>query len=199
MQSFRVKKRQIDNDRQVGKVIILDISGKLRGCASSGLLRDAIAQPLEERHHQILLNLAKVSEIDSSCSEVLIEINVGLKKKGGQLKIVHLSQKLTDLMLLTKLLTIFDVYEDESQAIASFGPPSLDVASWPETYHALHPPSWGSLGMSVTFRAELMQHRSRPERSFNVKELLPNGYVTLYGIQGAFLETTFEPVRYAMQ
>jgi anti-sigma B factor antagonist len=198
MYNFSVK------ERQVGNVTVLDIQGKLRGCGSGGILRDAINHLPEEGHKRILLNLARVFDIDSSCLGVLISSQIDLTRKGGQLKIVHLSQNLQALMTLTKLLTVFDVYKDESEAIDSFDPPRLDLLEYRNTLqaspdHALHPSAWGVLGMSVTFRAELMPSRSHLSRTFSVKELLPSRRVTLNGIKGEFVEKTFEPVQYAVQ
>lgn len=123
MNNFNVKERHVGNVHQVGDVTVLDIHGKLKGCGASGTLRDAINHPLEEGNNQILLNLAKVSDIDSSCLSVLVSSHLDVSKKGGQLKIVHLSRQLQELMAVTKLLTSFDVYEDESEAIDSFEPP----------------------------------------------------------------------------
>jgi anti-sigma B factor antagonist len=185
-------------------VAILDIHGKLKGCGGSGALRGAILCSQEDGHKLILLNLADVSDIDSNCLGVLVASHFDVTRKGGQLKIVHLSQNLRELMSLTKLLTVFDVYEYESDAIDSFVPPPLDLVEYrntplSETYPALHPSIWGELGMGVTFRAELMQGRSYLERCFSVKELLPGGRVTLNGIHGEFLEATFEPVQYAVK
>jgi anti-sigma B factor antagonist len=198
MYNFSVK------ERQVGDVTVLDIQGKLRGCGSGGILRDAINHLPEEGHKRILLNLARVFDIDSSCLGVLISSQIHLTKKGGQLKIVHLSQNLQALMTLTKLLTVFDVYKDESDAIDSFEPPPLDLLEYRNTLvgepnHALHPPAWGALGMNLTFRAEVMPSDSHLARTFRVKELLPSGRVTLNGIYGEFVEKTFEPVQYGVQ
>jgi anti-sigma B factor antagonist len=188
-------------ERRIGGVTVLDIRGKLRGCGGGATLRNAINRPLEEGHDLILLNLANVSDIDSSCMSVLVSSHFDLNKKGGELKIVSLSRNLRELMTLTKLLTVFDVYEDESEALKSFRSPPHDPAgppaSPPKTYHAPLPACWGALGMILTFRAELMQGRSRLLRTFSVRELLPSGRVTLNGISGEFAEATFEHVRYA--
>ena len=198
MYNFSVKERQVENGT------VLDIHGKLRGCGGSGTLRDAINHPLEEGHNQILLNLAKVSDIDSSCLGILVASHFDVTKKGGQLKIVHLSENLQELMTLTKLLTVFDVYDNEAEALESFKSPPVDLEEYrntllSKTSHASYPSAWGALGMGVRFRAELMLGRSRLERSFSVKELLSSGRVTLNGIHGEFVEAMFEPVQYAVQ
>ena len=112
MNNFSVKERQVEN------VTVLEIHGRLAGCGGSGTLRDAINHPLEAGRNQILLNLAKVPDIDSSCLGVLLSL-FDVNEKGGQVKIVHLSQHLA-LFSTTKLLTVFDVYEDESVALKSF-------------------------------------------------------------------------------
>lgn len=119
MNNFSVK------ERQVGNVTVLEIHGKLAGCGGSGTLRDAINYPLGEGHNQILLNLAKVPDIDSSCLGVLMSSVFDVNKKGGQLKIVHLSRHLA-LISATKLLRVFDVYDDESVALESFKSPPLE-------------------------------------------------------------------------
>jgi len=187
-------------ERQVGDVIVLDIYGKLKGCGGRGTLRDAITHPLEKGHNQILLNLAHVSDIDSSCLGELVSSHLYLMNKGGKMKMVHLSQKIRELMIITKLLTTFNVYDDEADALNTPMNNTLDPVRQAPIFRPgdLNPLSWGALGMSVTFRAELMQNRSRFQRTFSVKELLPSGLVTLNGINGQYMEETFEPVQYAV-
>lgn len=194
MNNFSVK------ERQVGNVTVLDIQGKLKGCGGAGMLRDAIKRPLGEGRDRILLNLAKVSDIDSSCLGELIASHSELNKKGGQLKIAHLSRNLREMMMFTKLSTVFNIHGDEAEALKSFNtPPPAEYRQTPEPggHHASRPPAWGAPGTGVTFRAELMQNRSRLLRSFSVKELLPGGRVTLNGIHGEFDRESFEPARHA--
>ena len=64
-------------------------------------------------------------------------------------------------------------------------------------YYETRPREWGESGMSVTFRAEVMPGRSHLERTFSVKKLLPSGRVMLNGLQGQYVEWTFEPVQYS--
>jgi anti-sigma B factor antagonist len=184
-------------ERQAGNVTVLDIRGKLKGCGNAGMLRDAIKRPLDEGRNQILLNLEKVSDIDSSCLGELIASHAELKGKGGQLKIAHLSRNLWEMMMLTSLSTVFDIYRDEAAALKRFeGPPpglaEYRQATAPAAGRATAPPVWGAPGTGVTFRAELMQNRSCMLRTFTVKALLPSGRVTLKGIDGEFAEASFE-------
>jgi anti-sigma B factor antagonist len=83
-------------------------------------LRTAIRRLLEEGKKRILLNLSGVGYIDSSGIGELVSSYTAINKEGGQLKLLNLTQKLQDLLTITKLLTVFDVYESEADALNSF-------------------------------------------------------------------------------
>ncbi len=108
------------SERQVGDITILDMDGKITIGEGSVALRTAIRRLLEEGKKKILLNLAKVNYIDSSGIGELVSSYTAINKEGGQLKLLNLTQKLEDLLTITKLLTVFDVYESEDEALASF-------------------------------------------------------------------------------
>ena len=108
------------NERQAGDVTVLDMSGKITIGEGSVALRTAIRRVLEEGKKRILLNLAGVSYIDSSGIGELVSSYTAINKEGGQLKLLNLTQKLRDLLTITKLLTVFDVYESEAEALNSF-------------------------------------------------------------------------------
>ena len=108
------------NERQAGDVSVLDMSGKITIGEGSVSLRTAIRRLLEEGKKRILLNLAQVSYIDSSGIGELVSSYTAINKEGGQLKLLNLTQKLQDLLTITKLLTVFDVYESEAEALNSF-------------------------------------------------------------------------------
>ena len=108
------------NERQAGDVTILDMSGKITIGEGSVALRTAIRRLLEEGKKRILLNLAGVSYIDSSGIGELVSSYTAINNAGGQLKLLNLTQKLQDLLAITKLLTVFDVYESEAEALNSF-------------------------------------------------------------------------------
>ena len=80
----------------------------------------AIRRLLEEGKKKILLNLAKVGYIDSSGIGELVSSYTAINKEGGELKLLNLTQKLQDLLTITKLLTVFDVYESGEEALTSF-------------------------------------------------------------------------------
>lgn len=116
------------NWRQVGNVSILDMDGNIRISDSNVALKEAIRGLLAEGRNQVLLNLARVGYIDSLGLGELISIHITLKKNGGQIKLLHLTQRLRELMTMTKLLTVFDVYEDEAEALDSFRESDLEIA-----------------------------------------------------------------------
>src|SRR5213596_2414327 len=108
-------------ERQAGDVTVLDMDGRITIGEGSVALRSAIRRLLEEGKKKILLNLAKVGYIDSSGIGELVSSYTAIgKEDGGQLKLLNLTQKLQDLLTITKLLTVFDVYESEEEALASF-------------------------------------------------------------------------------
>ncbi len=107
-------------ERQVGDITILDMSGKITIGEGSVALRSAIRRLLEEGKKKILLNLAGVGYIDSSGIGELVSSYTAINNAGGQLKLLSLTQKLQDLLAITKLLTVFETYDDEEEAKASF-------------------------------------------------------------------------------
>src|SRR6187401_3285900 len=108
------------SERQVGDVTVLDMDGKITIGEGSVALRTAIRRLLEEGKKKILLNLAKVGYIDSSGIGELVSSYTAINKEGGQLKLLNLTQKLQDLLTITKLLTVFDVYDNEAEALNSY-------------------------------------------------------------------------------
>src|ERR671932_577009 len=107
-------------ERQAGDVTVLDMDGRITIGEGSVTLRTAIRRLLEEGKKRILLNLAGVGYIDSSGIGELVSSYTTINREGGQLKLLKLKQKIKDLLTITKLLTVFDVYDDESEALNSF-------------------------------------------------------------------------------
>ncbi len=108
------------SERQAGDVTILDLSGKITLGEGSVALRTAIRRLLGEGKNKILLNLGGVGYIDSSGIGELVSSFTAVNKEGGQLKLLNLTQKIQDLLAITKLLTVFDVFEDEGEALGSY-------------------------------------------------------------------------------
>ena len=108
-------------ERQAGDVTILDLRGEVRIGEGSIALRDAIRQLADTGKKKLLLNLAGVSYIDSSGIGELIANYTTVSRQGGQLKLLKLTDRVQNLLVITKLLTVFDAYEDEAEALKSFG------------------------------------------------------------------------------
>ena len=106
--------------RQAGDVTILDLSGEVRIGEGSVALRDAIRKLVEEDKHKILLNLGGVKYIDSTGIGELIANYTTVSRKGGQLKLLNLTDRVQNLLVITKLLTVFDSYDNEADALKSF-------------------------------------------------------------------------------
>lgn len=106
--------------RDAGQVTVVDISGKITLGDGSASLRKTIRQLLDEQRTRILLNLADVDYIDSSGIGELVSGYTAVRGRGGELKLLHLTKKVHDLLQITKLFTVFEVHSDEGSALRSF-------------------------------------------------------------------------------
>ena len=112
---------QLDvSERQAGDVTILDLSGEVRIGDSSVALRDSIRKLADTGKTKVLLNLAGVKYIDSTGIGELIANYTTITRKGGQLKLLKLTDRIQNLLVITKLVTVFDSFEDEGEALKSF-------------------------------------------------------------------------------
>ena len=108
------------NERQAGDVTILDLSGAVRMGDGAVSLPNAIRGLNDQGNKKILLNLADVKNVDSSGIGELIANYTTISRDGGQLKLLNLTEKIQNLLVITKLLTVFDSFEDEGEALNSF-------------------------------------------------------------------------------
>ena len=106
--------------RQVDGVTIVDLSGRITLGEGSVVLRDTVKDLLGKGQKKILLNLGDVSYIDSSGIGELVSAFTSVRNQGGELKLLHLTKKVHDLLQITKLYTVFDVKDDEAGAISAF-------------------------------------------------------------------------------
>ena len=106
--------------REVSGVSILDLSGRITLGEGSVQLRDAIRGLIGKGQKHILLNLGEVNYIDSSGLGELVSAFTTAKNKQADVKLLNLTKKVHDLLQLTKLVTVFDIKNDEASAIASF-------------------------------------------------------------------------------
>lgn len=107
-------------ERQAGDVTILDLTGAVRMGEGAISLRNSIRGLADQGKKKILLNLSGVKNIDSSGIGELIANYTTISRDGGQLKLLNLTDKIRDLLVITKLLTVFDAYESEAEALNTF-------------------------------------------------------------------------------
>ncbi len=108
------------NTRQVGGVTVLDLAGRITLGEGSSTMRDALKDVLAKGEKKILLNLSEVSYIDSSGIGELVSAFTTVTNQGGQLKLNGLNRRVKDLLQITKLYTVFEVFDEESTAMRSF-------------------------------------------------------------------------------
>jgi anti-sigma B factor antagonist len=110
---------QID-ERAVGDVVVLDLKGKITLGKGDELLKDKVNSLVNQGHRKILLNLAEVPYIDSAGLGEIVRTFTTVSRQGGNLKLLNLTKRITDLLAITKLLTVFETFETENDAIRSF-------------------------------------------------------------------------------
>ena len=106
--------------RDLGDIRVIELSGKITIGAGDVKLRELILQALDVDKNDIVLDLGGVTAIDSSGIGEMVACYTSVTKRGGQLKLMHLSPKITDILQVTQLITVFDVFDDEREALGSF-------------------------------------------------------------------------------
>lgn len=106
--------------RQREGVTILEPKGKITIGAGDVALRDAVAEALEAGGRNILLDLHQVSTIDSSGVGEMVSGYTTVTNRGGKLKLLNLPAKVVDILQITQLITVFETFDDEDEAVASF-------------------------------------------------------------------------------
>ena len=115
-------------ERVVEGISVLDLSGKIVLGEGDGQVKERIKDLLADGQTRILLNLGDVSYIDSAGLGALIGSYTTCKREGAQLKLVNLTRRIQDLLSITKLITVFDTYETEREALASYTSPTQEPA-----------------------------------------------------------------------
>ena len=106
--------------RQVGDVTVVDAVGRLTLGEGSSVFRDAVRDLVAKGNKKIVLNLGEVTYIDSSGIGEMVSAFTTVTNQGGQFKLLHLTKRVQDLLQITKLYTVFEVFDDEAHAIGSF-------------------------------------------------------------------------------
>ncbi len=106
--------------RDVGEVTILDLKGKLTLGDGDELLKDKINSLVHQGRKNIILNLEGVPYIDSAGLGEIVRTYTTVSRQGGKLKLINLTKRIEDLLSITKLLTVFEVFDSEQDALRSF-------------------------------------------------------------------------------
>eukprot|EP00456_Euglypha_rotunda_P075898 TRINITY_DN70607_c0_g1_i1.p1 TRINITY_DN70607_c0_g1~~TRINITY_DN70607_c0_g1_i1.p1 ORF type:complete len:114 (+),score=32.09 TRINITY_DN70607_c0_g1_i1:89-430(+) len=108
------------NNRQNGDVVLVDVGGKITLGDGSVAIREAVKKLVADGNKNIVLNLGDVTYIDSSGIGELVSAFTTVSNNGGNLKLLNLTKRVQDLLQITKLYTVFEVFNDEASAVASF-------------------------------------------------------------------------------
>jgi len=107
-------------ERAVGDVMVLDLKGRITLGEGDELLKDKVNSLLNQGRRKLVLNLADVPYIDSAGLGEVVRTYTTVSRQGGSLKLLNLTKRITDLLSITKLLTVFETFESETDAIRSF-------------------------------------------------------------------------------
>ena len=108
------------SERVVGDVMILDLKGKITLGEGDELLKDKINSLVLQGRRKVVLNLEEVPYIDSAGLGEIVRTYTTISRQGGSLKLLNLTKRITDLLSITKLLTVFETYDNEADAVRSF-------------------------------------------------------------------------------
>jgi len=107
--------------RKTDSVAILDLSGKLMGGPDADIFKDTVKQLIQEGYKNVLVNLSHVPWVNSTGLGILIAGYTTLKREGGTLKLLNVTDRIESILMITKLGTIFESYSDEAEALKTFG------------------------------------------------------------------------------
>jgi anti-sigma B factor antagonist len=107
-------------ERTVGDVVVLDLKGRITLGDGDELLKDKVNSLVNQGRKKILLNLAGVPYVDSAGLGEIVRTYTTVSRQGGSLKLLNLTKRITDLLSITKLLTVFETFDSENEAVQSF-------------------------------------------------------------------------------
>jgi anti-sigma B factor antagonist len=109
------------HERSVGDVTIIDVNGRMTLGEGQELLRDKVNSLIQQGQKKLVLNLAEVPYIDSAGLGEIVRTYTTVSRQGGALKLLSLTKRIQDLLAITKLLTVFETFDTEADAVGSFG------------------------------------------------------------------------------
>jgi len=109
------------SERTIGDVVVVDVSGKVTlGDGGDTILKDKLRSLVQQGKRKLLLSLADVAYVDSAGRGAIVQSYTTVTNQGGALKLVNMTKRIHDLLAITKLLTVFDTYDNEAEAVTSF-------------------------------------------------------------------------------
>jgi anti-sigma B factor antagonist len=109
------------SERTIGDVVVVDVSGKVTlGDGGDTMMKDKLRSLVQQGRRKLLLNLADVSYVDSAGLGAIVQSFTTVTNQGGALKLLHVTKRIKDLLAITKLITVFETYDSEAEALGSF-------------------------------------------------------------------------------
>src|SRR5580765_1209278 len=108
------------SERNAGNVTVLNLSGKITLGDGDTILKDKLHSLLHQGRKDVLLNLGQVQYVDSAGLGAIVSAYTTMTREGGSLKLVNMTKRLQDLLTITKLLTVFDTFDSEDEALRSY-------------------------------------------------------------------------------
>jgi anti-sigma B factor antagonist len=113
------------NDRAIGDVVVIDVSGRITIDDGADLFRDRVRSLLRDGHAKLILNFRSAPYIDSTALGEIVRSYTSATRRNGTLKLLNVTPRIHELLVVTKLLSVFDLFDDESEAVRSFGTPRV--------------------------------------------------------------------------
>jgi len=105
------------SERQVGDVVVLDLAGPLYGWQAAGVVGDAIRRHSRAGTHTVVVNLRRVGSVDCGGLGALVDGHNAMREAGGEMRLAAVTRRITNLLVITRLLTVFDTFDSVEQAI----------------------------------------------------------------------------------
>ena len=113
------------HERWIGDVTIIDIDGRITVQEGADIFRDVVRQLVRQGRVKLVLNFHDASYIDSTALGEIIRAYASVTRKGGTLKLLNVTGRIHELLMITRLLTVFDLFDAEAEAVKSFGVPRI--------------------------------------------------------------------------
>lgn len=114
------------HERVIGDVTILDIDGRITVQDGGDMFRDAVRRLVREGCLKLVLNFHETAYIDSTALGEIVRTYTSITRRGGRLRLLHVTARVEQLLAITQIRSVFDVFDDEAEVVKSFGTPSIE-------------------------------------------------------------------------